>query len=378
MTDPDFESLSREELLRRARILASMLAECQDQHRALADSSVDAMITTDANGLVLSWNPAAERLFGWQENEAVGRDVEMIIPQRLRQAHHEGMRRFMKTGRKRLIGNRTELDALNREGREFPIELSLSTWTSRGERFFGAIIRDVTIRKRHERLREDVQRIARHDLKSPLAGVGGLARLLSRSENLSDKEREWAREITRLSERMLGSIQRSMDFLRMEEGTYELKPENLDLADMLDGLHREFQSTAQDFQVNLVYRVNDEEIPPDNLRQTGFPHRGEADLLHRMLENLLKNAIEATPAGETVTLDLRRETGKTVITIHNPGTIPREIRDRLFEPYVSHGKKTGTGLGTTSARLIARIHGGDITFTSTEDQGTTLRVELPG
>ncbi len=147
------------------RLLEELKAS-EERYRSVTQTAVDAVITTDAAGVVLTWNQGAERLFGFGQ-EMVGRSVLAIIPERLRQAHSQGVERFLKTGQRRLIGNVAETWALTRDGDEIPVELSLSTWQGAGGVHFGAIIRDISERKRVERLREDVQRLIRHDLKSP-------------------------------------------------------------------------------------------------------------------------------------------------------------------------------------------------------------------
>jgi signal transduction histidine kinase len=108
---------------------------------------------------------------------------------------------------------------------------------------------------------------------------------------------------------------------------------------------------------------------------------GDEVLIKSMLDNLLKNAAEACPDGGLVTVNLRSQLidsqKMAEIELHNPGEVPLEVRDSFFEPYATAGKKTGSGLGTYSARLIALAHGGDIKFTSSREQGTNVMVWLP-
>ena len=116
----------------------------------------------------------------------------MIIPEKYRKAHQEGVRRYLETGEKHLIGRRVELEALRENGTEFPVELSLSSWESQGRTLFGAIIRDISERKQFEHMREEVHRIMRHDLKSPLIGMTGLARVLLEGDNLNERQKKSA------------------------------------------------------------------------------------------------------------------------------------------------------------------------------------------
>ena len=107
-----------------------------------------------------------------------------------------------------------------------------------------------------------------------------------------------------------------------------------------------------------------------------FLIEGEELLCYSMMANLIKNAIEASKNEETITI--RLEKGESaVIHIHNPGEVPKEIRETLFEKYSTFGKQGGTGLGTYSARLIAETQRGEIHMTTSADHGTTMSITLP-
>ncbi|MDH5682818.1 MAG: ATP-binding protein, partial [Spirochaetota bacterium] len=116
--------------------------------------------------------------------------------------------------------------------------------------------------------------------------------------------------------------------------------------------------------------------PIDN--NLGYSIQGEGIHLGNLFGNLIKNAIEASPDKSKITININsNHKDYHEITIHNLGVVPEIIRESFFERYSTSGKEKGTGIGTYSARLIARTHGGDITFTSSEDEGTLLLVSLP-
>lgn len=118
--------------------------------QAISLSSNDAIISAGADGKILTWNPAAERIFQYTENELWGKSLSVIIPERYRQAHEMGMKRVAAGGAPHVIGKTVELAGLRKNGEEFPIELSLSTWGVGEERFFAGIIRDISERKKAE------------------------------------------------------------------------------------------------------------------------------------------------------------------------------------------------------------------------------------
>jgi len=125
--------------------------EAELRFRAVTDSAIDAILSIDTLGQVIAWNRAAERIFGYGEKEMVGQSVEVLIPERFRDAHRTGMNRVTSGGASKVIGSTVELAAIRKSGEEFPIELSLSTWMVEGQRHYTGIIRDITERKQAER-----------------------------------------------------------------------------------------------------------------------------------------------------------------------------------------------------------------------------------
>ncbi len=117
---------------------------------AIVLSSQDAIVSADGNGIIISWNKGAQHLFGYEEAEALGKPLQLLMPERYRNAHHKGMERLLSTGESRVIGKPVELHGLRKDGSEFPLELSLSTWRVDQRTFFSAIIRNTTERKRAE------------------------------------------------------------------------------------------------------------------------------------------------------------------------------------------------------------------------------------
>ncbi|UCH85095.1 MAG: PAS domain S-box protein [Candidatus Latescibacterota bacterium] len=124
--------------------------QAEQKFRSVTESAIDAIISADHTGKIVSWNKAATRILGYTEEEAVGQRLELIIPERFHEAHRNGMERFTKTGEAHVIGTTVELAACTKSGEEVPIELSLSTWTVRDDRYYTGIIRDIGERKEAE------------------------------------------------------------------------------------------------------------------------------------------------------------------------------------------------------------------------------------
>lgn len=143
----------------RKRQAYRLLQESQERYRAITEHSPDAIITADSKGDIILANNSATSIFGYSKDELIGKPVTILMPESCRQEHLAGFERFLKTGKPRLIGKTYETMGKRRDGTEFPVELSLSSWQVKGERFFTAIIRDITERKKaEERLNESENR----------------------------------------------------------------------------------------------------------------------------------------------------------------------------------------------------------------------------
>ncbi len=223
-------------------------------------------------------------------------------------------------------------------------------------------------------LREDVERIMRHDLKSSLTTVIGLPQLLIMADNLEDHQKEMLARIEDAGYTLLSMVNLSTALFKMERGNYSLVPESMDLAGVARKVFAGLEDTADMRGLALVLELDGREACPED----AFAAHGEELLCYSMLANLVGNAVEASPDGERVTLSLRHEeNGAIRISIANRGDVPEEMLGRFFEKYATAGKTRGTGLGTYSARLIAKAHGGDIAM-ECGDGRVVVTAVLPG
>ncbi|WP_051142035.1 PAS domain-containing protein [Paucidesulfovibrio longus] len=240
------------------------------------------------------------------------------------------------------------------------------------QRLIGAV-QDVTEQKRMEQMRRDVERILRHDLQTPLAAAATAARAFKDDENLLPPQRFVLQEIERTTNRVLTMVRRHQDMFRMETGKYVLRPRTVDIVEVGRAVNRELAEILQRCGVGFAIIAGDRPAwTSDRLLVDGDPF-----LLQTMLSNLVKNAVEASPQGRSVTLHLEDVDGIVRIRVHNHGTVPPAVRGNFFEKYATAGKSQGTGLGTYSARLITRTLGGEIEMRTSEADGTTVTVRLP-
>ena len=218
--------------------------------------------------------------------------------------------------------------------------------------------------------REDMENIMRHDLKAPLTPIIGFPQLLVEEEDLDEKVRDALAVILDSGYRMLNIINISLDLAKMEHGTYKLQPQEIDLILVLRRVLNELSHQIDGSNVKVETRVDGDQ-PNDGTVLIW----GEELLLHSVLSNLLKNAIEASPKHGTINIDI--ESKSVTMRLRNEGEVPEELRRRFFEKYATAGKKGGTGLGTFSARLVIETLGGGIELDSAEEGATTIVLELP-
>lgn len=251
------------------------------------------------------------------------------------------------------------------------VEVSATRIDYKGKPANLIILHDLTERRREEQFRQDVERIIRHDIRSPLFGIYSLAQVAMTRKTQVDVTAFFP-QIVRGIRQVVRLLDASEPLRQMERGEYVPGREELDLPGIL--------RTAAD-SVKLLVEQEKEKVEVTVSTEGYEPSRGtlqgEGFLIEDMLINLLKNAVEASHSGQNVSVALRTEADRVQFEIHNSGAIPEGVRDRFFDKYASAGKPGGTGLGTYSALLIAKAHGGDIEFSTSDATGTTITIAFP-
>lgn len=267
-----------------------------------------------------------------------------------------------------LAGANRELAALNRT-LEARVEERTATLDAANKKLEkqNAVLLD------NQKLREQLEQVTRHDLKSPVAGMISICDLIRSEGGLSEDQQFLADKLVAQGYELINTINQSLSRHKLELGTYEL---HLDLCDLLELLRRidvDTRLLQRDMEAEFRLLLEGEAAKESD----GFLIQADQGLCYSMLSNLVCNALEASPAGGTVTVNLSRTPKEAVISIHNMGAIPDEIRDRFAEKYATAGKRRGSGLGAFSARLVAERHGGSMKFTTSEEAGTEITLRLP-
>ena len=222
-------------------------------------------------------------------------------------------------------------------------------------------------------LREEVDRITQHDLKSPLNIIVGVPQILLLSHQYNDKERDLIQGIESAGRRMLDMINMSLDLYKMEQNTYHYNPARVDLVSIVRDVLSELDLAANDKK--LEFKLLIEGTAP-NKGQT-VQAMAEELLCYSMFANLIKNAVEASPVEGEIVINLEFADDKIGVFIKNAGEVPLSIQDRFFDKMITEGKSGGTGLGTYSARKMAETQLGHIALDASKPGYTTVRVFLP-
>lgn len=350
------------------------LKQSERQYRMLAENITDIIWGLDAGRRFTYVSPSDEALRGFQRHEVLSRPIgDFLTPQSLR-VFEESVKRllFHLADENNPPSTIVDLEFLCAGDSTVWLETRIGLMLNDDREMIGlqGVGRDISDRKRADALRDDVERIARHDLKTPLGAVVGLPDEIRRLGGLSDTQNEMLSTIETAGETMLDLINRSLDLFKMESGTYDLRKTSVDVLSLIDCIRKESRTIIREKGISLGVEVLDQTITNE------FRVFAEEPLLRSMLSNLLLNAFQASPDGGAVSVTLTR-TPDVVILIRNKGEVPPSVRENFFEKYVSSDTSGGSGIGTYSARLIARTHGGDILVDTCEPGHTCVTVALP-
>ena len=223
-----------------------------------------------------------------------------------------------------------------------------------------------------EQLKEDVERITRHDMKGPLAGVIGLVQSFADAGNLTEDQKESMRMIEETALQVLDMINLSNELFKIETGRFVLKPQVVKVVQVIRRIAILVQRTF------AVRNVTIEVVTPQGVADEELLALGDSMLCYSLFQNLLKNACEAAPDDSTVTVTIDNLGAAMRIALENQGVVPAAIRETFFEKFATAGKQGGTGLGTYSAKLLTEAQNGTIAMeTSDERNQTRITLTLP-
>jgi len=373
------------------------LSKSEDRLRATVEASLDCIIGMDAKGNVIEFNPAAEFCFGYRKQQVIGKSLaDLVIPERHRHEHIQGMAHFLETGDGPYLGKRLEVTAVRADGREFPVELAIDVAQGQDGKIFIGYLRDITERKQAEAERTRLETQLRqaqkmeaighltggvaHDFNNILTGVMGYIVMASErvTQSGDEKLQKYLDRSQKAVQRARDLIQQMLTFSRGQRG----EPKALSLTPLLKETVKLFEST----------------LPATIEMHTDFASTPAVmvDPVHmeQVLMNLIINARDAMQGSGQLTLSLRQiHCGDCVCTacrqpvrgdyvelsVADTGSgITQDIIDRIFEPFFST-KEVGKGSGMGLATVHGIVHEckGHIVVDSSPGRGSTFRVLLP-
>jgi PAS domain S-box-containing protein len=353
------------------RLFEEKLAKNERKYRTVLKSANDAIFILDAaSKIVLDCNTKAGKILKLGKKEITGFKVFNLHLEEERKIIEGFLHEIEKKGFK----NNFECNLMDSKKNALPVEISGNFLKLDGQGLIIEIARDISERKKIESMQKDLDRIAKHDLKSPLNFIINAPEILKNEINgLSQQQLKILQMIEDSAKKMFNTINLSLEMYKIEHGNLKPDLDKVDLCAIIETIEDEQEKLLKDKSANLKVIVNGR----PKTKETEFIVKADEFLFYSMLSNLIKNALERTPTGKNVTVRLDKKEKKVFIKINNLGTPPDNIKDRFFEKYSSSGKKGGIGLGTYSAKLVALAHKGKINVASSEKQGTTVSIEIP-
>jgi protein-histidine pros-kinase len=368
LTLPDGLASATPEVLRQAENL-------ERKFRSLLDAAPDAMLIVERGGQIVFANAHVGALFGYEPTELLGREIEILVPERFRAPHPEHRRGYARAPRPRPMGIGLDLYGRRRDGSEFPVEISLSPMEGEDGALTIAAIRDISERRRLEASRSEVAELAArqaqeanrlkseflanmsHELRTPLNAILGFARLMHDGKvgPVSADHKEYLADILTSSQHLLRLINDILDLAKVEAGRVEFYPEAVNTAALVHEVSDMLRGVA------LARRIAVETAVAPELRTLWI----DAAKLKQVLYNYLSNALKFTPEGGRVMVRIDAcEIDSFRLEVEDSGEgIGSQDIDRLFVPFqqLDSGpskRHQGTGLGLALTRRLVEAQGG--------------------
>jgi protein-histidine pros-kinase len=350
----------------------------------MLDAAPDAMVGVDSDGVIVMANVQTEALFGHTREALLGQQIEVLVPERVRDVHPGHRKRYFAEPRTRPMGAGLELAGRRADGSEFPAEISLSAIGTDEGTVALAAIRDMTDRKAREeetrRAREEADRANQaksdflsrvsHELRTPLNSILGFGQLLE-METLPQGQRRSVKQILEAGEHLLELINEILDIEKIASGKMTLSLEPVLVESVLDEALQLVRPIADQEGIRLV--------EPGDL---AVHVRADRQRLKQVFLNLLSNAVKFNrPAGEVRIRGTREGAGFRIAISDTGDGIEADQMGNLFTPFDRLGAERrgieGTGLGLALSKSLVETMGGTIEVTSTPGEGSSFAVVLP-
>ncbi len=347
------------------------LVESEATLRAILETCVDGIITIDAEGSILSFNPAAVRIFGYQPYEVIGEAVKMLMPDPHHGRHPGYIRQFLETKKTRLIGIGREVIGKRKDGTTFPLYLAVSDVNVHGRKMFAGIVRDLTDFKKMQDEIIQAQKLAAigemaasvgHEIKNPLAGISGAIEILRDTFDEGDSRVQIMDDILSEVKRLDNTVRDLLAFSR----PWNPDTQFCSLQEIVERVARSFQEQEDLAEVKFAFG--------SSIRTKV---RVDPWLFEKVLWNVLDNATDAMHNQGEISFNLTESPGYVTLCVQDSGDgVPVEHLNDVFRPFFTT-KSRGTGLGLAICKKILDAHGGAISLFSIPRKGTKVTIRLP-
>jgi two-component system sensor kinase FixL len=352
------------------KVAERALRASEERWRSIVESAVDGIIVIDSRGRIEAFDPSAERLFGYAEEEIAGQNISVLMPSPHREQHDRYIERYLATGDRKIIGIGREVNALRKDGSAFPVRLAVGEMSVDGQPQFIGIVHDLTERVEMEsRLREqtaltklgEMAAVVAHEVKNPLAGVRGAIQVIGARLPQGGRDAQVMKDIIA----RLDALNELMKDLLLFARPPQPKLSPVDMVPLLE--------TVADL-VRQDPALKELAVTVDG---SASPIRVDPELLKIVTHNLLLNSAHAMEGrGAVAVLVSADARGCSIIVADTGPGIPSEVREKLFTPFFTT-KARGTGLGLSTAKRLIEAHGGTITIDCPPAGGTTVTLWLP-
>jgi PAS domain S-box-containing protein len=370
----------------RKRVEAELFRSDQ-RIRSIVENVLDAIITIDSQGVVQSYNPAADRIFGYTASEVIGNNVNMLMPEPHQTSHDGYLEDYFKLGQAKMIGTDREVMGLRKDGTTFPMELTVSEMLLGEEVHFIGTVRDITERKKAEqelidareaaesanRAKSDFLAVMSHEIRTPMNGIIGMTEL-ALDTVLSQEQQEYLTTVAAEANSLLSLMNDILDFSRIESGRLELDLQRFKLRERVEETLNTLALRARDKGLELTCTISDQ-IPDTVI--------GDFGVLRHTFVNLVGNAIKFTNQGSIdVQVEIEEDAEAEILlrfSIRDTGIgIPLDKQEMIFQAFAQADASTsrkfgGTGLGLAIASWLIKMMGGRIWVESEVGKGSTFR-----
>jgi PAS domain S-box-containing protein len=357
----------------------------RDELRPTLDTALDAAVVMKSDGVVADWNDRAVGVFGWSRDEAVGRIMaDLIIPERYREAHRKGLRRYLESGKGEVVGRRIEVSGLRKNGEEFPVELSISPMQDRENILFVGFLRDITESHALRLARAELGRVTRrmamgemaasiaHEIKQPLAAISANGNAGLRWLTGAKPDIERARDVLK---RIVSDTQHASEVIDSIRSTFKNEGQAKTMQDVNELIREALtlvRTEVENQRVSIFAELSTElpQVPANQVQ------------LRQVMVNLIMNAVDAMSAVTNRARVLRIRTeghnlDGVLITVEDSGIgIDPQNLDRIFDAFFTT-KSQGMGMGLSICRSIVESHDGHLSVAAAQPHGSIFHISLP-